>query len=99
MEINQLADTPVYYVNCKFRLGIRHFGDATEQQSGGMFAFHVRPGLPASNRDVQFRADANRLEIAIPLRDIGYSRHCALNVDSLFAGIQVDRTGYRFMDL
>ncbi len=88
----------------EFRLGIRCFGDSREQQSGGSLTVSIRPGSAAgatgsTSRDVRAESKANRLEIAIPLRKLNYARHFALNVDSLFAGIQVDRTGYRFMDL
>jgi LmbE family N-acetylglucosaminyl deacetylase len=83
----------------EFRLGIRYFGDVERKESGGFFSVRVTPGLASSESDVRSAANGSRLELAIPLRDIGYARHCALNVDSLFAGIQMDRTGYRFMDL
>jgi hypothetical protein len=83
----------------EFRLGLRYFGDSEKKESGGDLTLRIRPGSAASPRDIRFQSSANQLEIAIPLRDIGYARHCALNVDSLFAGIQVDRTGCRFIDL
>lgn len=83
----------------EFRLGLRYFGDLEKQESGGSFRLRIKPNQTPSFRDVRVETEGRRLEIAIPLRDIGYARRCALNVDSLFAGIQVDRTGYRFMDL
>lgn len=82
----------------EFRIGLRYFGDSVRHEAGGIFNVTVRPGQSANPREVRSEANGSRLEIAIPLRDIGYTHHCALNVDSLFAGIQVDRTGYRFVD-
>jgi len=83
----------------EFRLGLRYFGDQKNEQAGGNFSVTVKPGSSVSPSDVRAASNATRLEIAIPLRKLGYAHHFALNVDSFFAGIQVDRTGYRFMDL
>jgi LmbE family N-acetylglucosaminyl deacetylase len=83
----------------EFRLGLRYFGDPERQESGGSLRLTIKPSQTCAASDVRVETQGNRLEVSIPLRDISYSRHCALNVDSLFAGIQVDRTGYRFVDL
>jgi LmbE family N-acetylglucosaminyl deacetylase len=83
----------------EFQLGVRYFGEQKREEAGGSFTVTVKPGSSVSPADVREASDSTRLEIAIPLRKLGYTGHFALNVDSFFAGIQVDRTGYRFMDM
>jgi N-acetyl-1-D-myo-inositol-2-amino-2-deoxy-alpha-D-glucopyranoside deacetylase len=81
----------------KFIVRMRYFGDAKHEESGGRFTATIRPPNAVSPSELHAAVSGNRLELAIPLREINYAHNFALNVDTLFAGIQVDRTGYRFM--
>lgn len=74
----------------RVRLRVRYFGDPALHEAGGVYSCTLRPS--ADN-------PAAPLEAVIPLRDIGYAREVALNVETSFAGLPVDRTGYRFLSL
>jgi LmbE family N-acetylglucosaminyl deacetylase len=83
----------------EFTLRFRYFGDAARGAAGGSYIATLRPPRAVSPPGLSSAVSANRLEMAIPLRDLGYARRLALNVETRFAGIQVDRTGYRFLKL
>jgi LmbE family N-acetylglucosaminyl deacetylase len=83
----------------EFRLGFRYFGDAGRSEAGGSYAITLRGGRPSMPQGATVSARGNHLEIAVPLRDLGYARRMALTVDTAVAGIQIDRTGYRFLTL
>ncbi|MGC8667255.1 MAG: PIG-L deacetylase family protein [Chthonomonadales bacterium] len=83
----------------EFRISIRYFGDPRLGEAGGFERIIVRSDGSATPADMPVGEADNRLEAAIRLRDLGYSRHLAVNVETLFAGLLVDRTGYRFVDL
>lgn len=83
----------------EFRLRLRYFGDSQLREAGGTCTVTVR--APDLVRPANLRASVrgNRLEIAIPLRELGYARRLALNLETRLAGLQIDRTGYRFLEL
>jgi len=83
----------------EFRLRLRYFGDPARATAGGTYAIRIQPPRIASPADLRAAVEDDRVEVAIPLREIGYARYFALSVETSFAGIQVDRTGYRFLDL
>ena len=83
----------------EFRIAVRYFGDPDTGEAGGFLRVIVRSDGSPIPADLSVGEAGNRVEIALPLRAIGYSRHLAINVETLFAGLQVDRTGYRFVDL
>lgn len=83
----------------EFRLSLRYFGDERRKEAGGLYSVVVRPSGTVVPSSLQAERQENRLEIAIPLRNIGYSKHLALDINSFFAGIQVDHTGFRFLEL
>jgi len=64
-----------------------------------MYTATIHPGSTVLPADLEAKAVENRLEMAVPLREIGYSRHLAINVETSLAGLQIDRSGYRFLDL
>jgi len=82
----------------RFQLRLRYFGDVSREEAGGEFAVTI---IPPSTWSSDFHAaiQGDCVEMAIPLREIGYSREIALHIETRLAGVQVDRTGYRFLDL
>ena len=85
--------------NAEFIIKMRFFGDAKLGRSGGTKIIRVRPPTHVDPPEYHSTVAGNRLEVAIPLRDIGYCKELALNIESTIAGIQIDRTGYRFVEI
>jgi hypothetical protein len=94
VDTNQPATKQV-----EFRLRLRYFGDSSRGESGGTFNATIHPGSSVIPANLDAKTSENRLELAVPLRDIGYAHHLAVNVETSLAGLQIDRTGYRFLDL
>lgn len=82
----------------EFRVRVRYFGDENHGRAGGLDTLSVRPPATVSPAGPVGAVRGNRVEVAIPLRDLNHSPDLALSVESAVAGIQVDRTGYRFLD-
>lgn len=82
-----------------FKLSLRYFGEANRLTSGGFLSAELKPFDAVSPLGITTATSGNRLEAAIPLRQLGYCRSMALNIESTIAGLQIDRTGYRFIDL
>lgn len=82
----------------RFRLRLRYFGDESRAEAGGEFTVSIAPPSILSSTFYAAVQD-DCVEMAIPLREIGYAREIALCVETSLAGVQVDRTGYRFLDL
>jgi LmbE family N-acetylglucosaminyl deacetylase len=83
----------------EFKVKVRYFGDRRSDAGGGTYTVSVRPGKAVSPAETIASSSGNAVDLSIPLRDIGYAHRLALNIDTLFAGMQVDRTGYRFLEL
>ena len=83
----------------RFRIRARYFGDPSRSESGGEFTADVNRTFASSPLDLRSAATENRLELAVPLRSLGYAHSLALDVETTIAGVQIDRTGYRFIDL
>jgi LmbE family N-acetylglucosaminyl deacetylase len=83
--------------NAEYRVRIRSFG--RDGGAGGSYSAVIVPPSSSVPADLDTRAGPDGVEVAIPLRDLNYPRSLALNVETKVAGIQVDRTGYRFLDL
>jgi LmbE family N-acetylglucosaminyl deacetylase len=83
----------------ELRIRMRYFGDTEQNSAGGSFLLSVRPGVSVVPAQASTSFRDNTLDVSIPLRDLAYAHRLALDVDTLFAGLQVDRTGYRFLTL
>jgi LmbE family N-acetylglucosaminyl deacetylase len=83
----------------EFKIRLRYFGESARGETGGTFTATIHPGSSVLPAHIEAKAIENRLELAVPLRDIGYAHHLAVNVETNLAGLQIDRTGYRFLDL
>ena len=81
----------------EYRLLIRYFG--RDGGSGGSYTARVRPPSRSVPAELNAATGAHGVEVAIPLRDLSYARSLALSVETNVAGIHVDRTGYRFLNL
>ena len=86
-------------LNAEFTLKFRYFGNDLSGKSGGMRTIKVRPPSTVFPGEYHSIVSGNRLELTVPLRDLGYSKELALNIETNIAGFQIDRTGYRFVKL
>src|SRR5262249_55204743 len=66
----------------EFRVRLRYFGDAARAEAGGAYTASVRAAGSASPPDIRAAVRANRVEMAIPLREIAYAHRFALNVET-----------------
>ncbi len=83
----------------QYTVRLRYFGDPDSDAAGGSYTATVRaPGVVVGGT-ARAGVSGNHVEVAIPLRDLGYAHCAALNVETSVAGLQIDRTGYRFLDL
>lgn len=82
----------------RFRLRLRYFGDESREEAGGEFTILIAPPSTLSSTFYAV-VKGDCVEMAIPLRELGYAREIALCIETSLAGVQVDRTGYRFLDL
>lgn len=81
----------------RVRMRLRYFGDPAAGEAGGRYNVSVAaPVLPLREGRGPHR-DRDWVEVAVPLREIGYARRVAVSVDTRVAGLTVDRTGYRFL--
>src|SRR5204863_347360 len=83
----------------QFNLQIKYFGSTTKSESVGFYTATIHGRSVRGPSGMRAEVRANRLEASIPLRDLGNSHRIAVNLETTFAGLQVDRTGYRFLDL
>jgi LmbE family N-acetylglucosaminyl deacetylase len=83
----------------EFRIQIRYFGDPQRATAGGAYAIRLRPARSVSPPDIRVGAKDSCIELAIPLRTLSYAPRLALNIETSAAGVQIDRTGYRFLEL
>jgi len=83
--------------SAEFRIRIRHFSDG--QGSGGSYSATIKPPFRSAPAELNSAAGGEGIELAIPLRELSYPRSIAVCIESAVAGISVDRTGYRFLDL
>jgi len=83
----------------EFNVQIRYFNNLDRPDKSGIFTTLVTSSGAKQRTDARVASAKNRIELDIPLRDLEYSRDLALNVETSFAGLQVDRTGYRFLHM
>ncbi len=85
--------------SASFLLGIRYFGEPGRNQAGGRYTVRFGPKGRLVPGDLSSEVQGSTVTIGVPLRDLGYCRRLALGITTSVAGIQVDKTGYRFLRL
>ncbi|HSV74005.1 MAG TPA: PIG-L family deacetylase [Chthonomonadales bacterium] len=85
--------------NLHMRIHLRFFGDMGTGSAGGQYVVNVRTPSGVTPADLAIRAGSHSVQVAVPLRELGHARGIAAQVETVFAGVRVDSTGYRFVGL
>jgi len=83
----------------RVRIHLRYFGDPKSGCAGGSYELALRTPRGVTPADLEARSASHGVQVAIPLREIGYARRVAARVETVYAGVRMDNTGYRFFDL
>jgi LmbE family N-acetylglucosaminyl deacetylase len=81
----------------EYRIKIRAFGKGGK--AGAAYQASVRPPSRSVPADLDAGAGPDGVELAIPLRELDYPGSLAVSIETYAAGIPVDKSGIRFLDL
>ena len=84
---------------CSISVFIRYFGDDADGSAGGSLNLTCGPRGQVDPPNIMVQTEGRCATLAVPLRDVGYSRRLAITVSASAAAMPVDSNGVRFLRL